>query len=241
MARRTLNQTQSLTNNIFHHFTNPIWGSSPTATILGTQYIGNHSGQKITAPLVNMMLQNNEDEDDPNLLTDEQLDTLCEIIDAMFRNNWQRLWDVYIKEYDALSPYSITETKEGTNNVLQTPNNWTTTSSGTASTTSNASGTSKNQIYGFDSENPSDANATTGSNSGSGTTTNSGSSTLTGTYATDSDYDYTLTRKGNIGNTLNQEMLEAELRLWRWKFFDQVFSDIDSVLTIDYYNYGGEE
>lgn len=46
-----------------------------------------------------------------------------------------------------------------------------------------------------------------------------------------------LTRSGNIGVTTSQQMIESERSLWRWNFFSVVFSDIDSVLCLDVYEY----
>lgn len=45
----------------------------------------------------------------------------------------------------------------------------------------------------------------------------------------------TLTRKGNIGVTTTQQMLESELQLWQWNFFITVFDDIDSICCLDVY------
>ena len=45
----------------------------------------------------------------------------------------------------------------------------------------------------------------------------------------------TLTRKGNIGVTTTQQMIQSEIDLWRWNFFKSVFKDIDSILTLRIY------
>ena len=47
--------------------------------------------------------------------------------------------------------------------------------------------------------------------------------------------NYRLTRKGNIGVTTSQQMIEAERELWKYNFFEQVFTNIDKILTIDIY------
>ena len=44
-----------------------------------------------------------------------------------------------------------------------------------------------------------------------------------------------LTRSGNVGVTTSAEMIEENIKLWVWKFFDTVFKDIDRVLTIGVY------
>lgn len=41
-----------------------------------------------------------------------------------------------------------------------------------------------------------------------------------------------LTRKGNIGVTTSQQMLQSEIELRRYKFYDQVISDVDDVLCL---------
>ena len=53
-------------------------------------------------------------------------------------------------------------------------------------------------------------------------------STETGTRA--------LTRSGNIGVTTSQQMLESEIALWQWNFIESVYTDIDTILTIQIYD-----
>ena len=49
------------------------------------------------------------------------------------------------------------------------------------------------------------------------------------------DITRTLTRSGNIGVTTSQQMIQSSIELWQWNFFDTVFRDIDSILTIQTY------
>lgn len=44
-----------------------------------------------------------------------------------------------------------------------------------------------------------------------------------------------LTRSGNIGVTTSQQMLESEIALWQWTFIEQVFQDVDKLLTCEVY------
>lgn len=55
------------------------------------------------------------------------------------------------------------------------------------------------------------------------------------TDALENHTDRTLTRSGNIGVTTSQQMIESERQLWLWKYFDIIFKDVDSLLTIDIY------
>ena len=47
--------------------------------------------------------------------------------------------------------------------------------------------------------------------------------------------DRTLTRKGNIGVTTSQQMIESERNLWFWSYFEKVFTDVDNILTLKIY------
>lgn len=70
-----------------------------------------------------------------------------------------------------------------------------------------------------------------------GSLTHSGEDTEQGTTSQErtSDNYHTLTRRGNIGVTTSQQMITQERELWFWQFFDQVFSDLDKVLTSPIY------
>ena len=69
------------------------------------------------------------------------------------------------------------------------------------------------------------------------TDTASGSDTASETRTDDlaNHTERTLTRSGNIGVTTSQQMIESERQLWLWKYFDVVFKDVDSLLTIAIY------
>ena len=74
---------------------------------------------------------------------------------------------------------------------------------------------------------------TSGSNTGTVTDADTGSDTST--------RNYKLTRKGNIGVTTTQQMLESERDLWLWNYFyEVVFPSVDKLLTIPAYGSGAE-
>lgn len=96
--------------------------------------------------------------------------------------------------------------------------------------------------------------STTGSNdvrnTGTDTTLDTGTDAFTRQHSTENDgtvtdvksgsdtetRNYQLTRQGNIGVTTSQQMLQSEIELWKWDFFDNVlFPDMDSVLTLKVY------
>ena len=59
--------------------------------------------------------------------------------------------------------------------------------------------------------------------------------TETGTDTTSGTSSRKLTRTGNIGTNTFQNLLQQERNIWMYDFFEQVFKDVDSVLTIPIY------
>lgn len=75
---------------------------------------------------------------------------------------------------------------------------------------------------------------TNGFNSSTASPTDKSENTIT----VDGDWDNNkrqLTRKGNIGVTTTQQMLEAEIKLRQYNILEQMFEDVDSVLTLSVY------
>lgn len=62
--------------------------------------------------------------------------------------------------------------------------------------------------------------------------------TKTGTEEQEKDLskveDGTVHRYGKIGVTTTQYMIKEDRSVWLWNFFDQVYADVDSILTIAY-------
>ena len=79
----------------------------------------------------------------------------------------------------------------------------------------------------------------TGADTRETTTKDSGTNTetvsATGNEQTTEKTTHKLTRHGNIGVTSSQQLIESERNLWFWDFWEQVFSDLDSILTIPLY------
>lgn len=46
----------------------------------------------------------------------------------------------------------------------------------------------------------------------------------------------TSTRTGNIGVTTSQQMLNSEIELRRWSFYEMLFDDVDSLCTLSVYD-----
>lgn len=77
-----------------------------------------------------------------------------------------------------------------------------------------------NETYGFNSTDP--------------TPTDNGSESSTSEGSKD-DNQRDLTRSGNIGVTTSQQMLQSEIDLRKWIFYDNIMIDIDKILTLSIY------
>lgn len=142
------------------------------------------------------------------------LATLVEMIYTLNIENWKKLFENYTITYKPIDNYSMTEKSKKTNTGTQ--NN---TQSGTATSES----TSSIYAYNVDTSNP--------ASSSTATSTPNLENVRTDNLVEENE----LTRSGNVGVTTSAQMIEENIRLWIWKFFDSVFKDIDRVLTIGVY------
>lgn len=147
-----------------------------------------------------------------------------------------------------------TGTVQTTGQDKRTPN-LTRNGTGTVNDNGSATNTNQNGIWGFNSSISVPSDMSDGTATNENTTTRDLTETETGTDTTDhSNTDtynrsYTetgtdttagtssrkLTRTGNIGTNTFQNLLQQERNIWMYNFFEQVFKDVDSVLTIPIY------
>lgn len=219
-----------------------IWDASE-ASGLDTEYLGNHSGDKIVSPLVYRLLQLSDSE----TLTQSNINTLAAVIVRRYAKQWEKLYAVYAAEYNPIENYSmieeltddIKETEYGHKNVRT--DNLSEAKTGTETVAAGTETITDTDIYGFDSADASPSNKETISNDGEDTTTFNTTVANTGTQqdqesGTDKETrNYTLERSGNIGVTTSQQMLQSEIDLWQYDFLKIVYANIDEVLTISVY------
>lgn len=147
-----------------------------------------------------------------------------------------------------------TGTVQTTGQDKRTPN-LTKTNTGTVNNEGSGTNTNQNGIWGFNSSEAVPSDTSDGRVTNESTTTGNLSETQTGTDTTDRtntdtyNRSYTetgtdttagtssrkLTRTGNIGTNTFQNLLQQERNIWMYDFFEQVFKDVDSVLTIPIY------
>lgn len=126
---------------------------------------------------------------------------------------------------------------------------------GTVKDDGSATNNNQNGIWGFNSSTSVPSDMSDGTATNENTTTRDLTETETGTDTTDHtntdtyNRSYTetgtdttagtssrkLTRTGNIGTNTFQNLLQQERNIWMYDFFEQIFKDVDSVLTIPIY------
>ena len=147
-----------------------------------------------------------------------------------------------------------TGTVQTTGQNKRTPN-LTRKGTGTANDTGSATNINQNGIWGFNSSTSVPSDMSDGTATNENTTTLDLTETETGTDTTDRtntdtyNRSYTetgtdttagtssrkLTRTGNIGTNTFQNLLQQERNIWMYNFFEQIFKDVDSVLTLPIY------
>lgn len=163
----------------------------------------------------------------------------AKIVYNLNKNKYIKLVNTEIAEYNPIENYSMTENETGnrTPNLTRTSQG-TASESGTNSTTNNTSATSTDSNTSFDSTTfYNNAKTETTDNStvtGENTATNTSNVTIneTGTEQTVRE----ITRKGNIGVTTSQQMLEQERAIADFSTVKVFFEDVAKLLFFDILN-----
>lgn len=166
--------------------------------------------------------------------------TLINIISNKYYNKWKKVFETYKLDYEVLSPYNISIT-DNTEDTMTSNDKFNTSRDNRQEGTENSTNNDKTQsnVYAYNSLNASpNENSTTDTSLNSTTTQNN---TTTGNdnrdYTRDNSIKKTITRKGNIGNALPQEMIERQRKLLDTLLYDIIFKDIATVISRERYNY----
>lgn len=181
---------------------------------LDEDYYFSHSGEKSTSITFNKLYDLFKNENDI-VRKQKTIPIIARMIINRYLDNWLKIYDAYFNtDYKPLENYSMIEEenytgKDATNTDLQTTNN----------------GSSGSNVYGF--------NTTALDGVKYDKTINDNTQDLKGdkdNNFTDKTFNKTLTRSGNIGVTTSQQMLESELNLRKYDFYQQVYKDVDKIL-----------
>lgn len=166
--------------------------------------------------------------------------TLINIISNKYYNKWNKVFETYKLNYDVLSPYNMSIT-DNTEDTMTSNDKFNTSRDNRQEGTENSTNNDNTQsnVYAYNSATASpNENSTTDTSLNSTTTQNN---TTTGNdnrdYTRDNSIKKTITRKGNIGNTLPQEMIERQRKLLDTLLYDIIFKDIAAVISRERYNY----
>lgn len=195
---------------------------TPNGLTLDLNYYGNHSGDKTISPLVKKMLNSD------GVLTETALGQLAGVLVALYSEQWKRKYDILSAQYNLLENYDRYET-----NSSEGTNTGTVSRQSTGNNTGSTTASNQQSIYGYDSSEATPDNEAEGSTSSSETST--GSETMTNDLADTTAFESHI--HGNVGVTTAQQMMTQELEFWSgFTFFEEVYKDIDKVLTIDVYS-----
>lgn len=166
--------------------------------------------------------------------------TLFNILSNKYHNKWNKVFETYKLDYDVLSPYNMSIT-DNTEDTMTSKDKFNTSRDNRQEGTENSISNDNTQssVYAYNSATASpNENSTTDTSLNSTTTQNN---TTTGNdnrdYTRDNSIKKTITRKGNIGNTLPQEMIERQRKLLDTLLYDIIFKDIATVISRERYNY----
>ena len=169
-----------------------------------------------------------------SLCEDITAEGLAGIIYSFNIENWKKLWENYIVKYNPIDNYNRHE-----ETVLTDTGNDTTVKNGSMINTMTGSTTAMDMstIYAY--------NSTAGVNVSGGQSNVSPDTTTTDTFNNVEDKRTLNTEhktvsdiSGNIGVTTSAQMIDENIKLWKWNYFDDVFDSIIRLITTGVYDYG---
>ena len=153
----------------------------------------------------------------------------------IYNNEYTTKVGLLLMDYNPIENYNSTETESTTSENTTTSGNENTTTTTTNSTTEN-SGDTTNKVSPYDSENFNNDNNTTTTN----TTTDNATDTTTindsGNISSNGTLTRTLTRKGNIGVTTTQQMIESEYELRAKNLVFEFLEKVSKFILLEYIN-----
>ena len=203
------------------------WEDSAESIILDIEYFGNRSGGKFVAPVVMNLLGNTEE------LTEESRIILARIIWTKFGEPWKHLWETNVVAYNPIHNYNMTDRRELAKGESEAKVGH---GSSVDTTTHGRKTETQDNVAGLNNTDKKGKLADVTTSQESGTTGVSGVNDRKDDTVRASNEVETTTRSGNIGVTTTQQMILDDREVWMWNFFDQVYKDIDSVLSLPFYD-----
>lgn len=203
-------------------------------------YLLVRSGEKTASPLVERLVELGGGE---LPLPSDEMDALAYILDKQYGPTWQKLYNALFLEYNPIENYSMKETETPDLVRTETPNiTRETDRNQQTDLTVTTNDTNSDDTYGFNSNFsvPQDTSSGDSTERTQGDADNNKvheRNTETGTRTHTETGKRELTRSGNIGVTTSQQMIQSEIDLWKWNFFETVYADCDKILACPVYEY----
>ena len=153
----------------------------------------------------------------------------------IYNNEYTTKVSMLLMDYNPIENYNSTEIESSTSENTTTSGNENTTTTTTNSTTEN-SGETTNKVSPYDSENFSNDNNSNSSNTSTINGTDSTSITDSGNISSNGTLTRTLTRKGNIGVTTTQQMIESEYELRSKNLVFEFLEKVSKFILLEYIN-----
>lgn len=211
-----------------------------TGNGLDVRYVYSHSGDKYISPFLSKFLSSD------NTLSNDSMRAIASYLANFFRPKWIKLFSTFDLEYNPINNFSYTksvvETHGDTASGTYTKN---TVDTRTLNTQDNrqthSEGTNQADKSAYNSEYYSPVDKETDSSTGSDILSKTGTDALAHT-GSDSDssskeggYTISESKTGSIGNYMFQDMIKKDRDLWIIDYFNYIFKDVDSMLTLSVY------
>ena len=164
-----------------------------------------------------------------------ELGSIISNLSEIYNNEYTTKVGLLLKDYNPIENYNSSETESTTSENTTTSGNENTTTTTTNSTTEN-SGETTNKVSPYDSENFSNDNNSNSSNTSTVNGTDSTSITDSGNISSNGTLTRTLTRKGNIGVTTTQQMIESEYELRAKNLVFEFLEKVSKFILLEYIN-----
>ena len=164
-----------------------------------------------------------------------ELGSIISNLSEIYNNEYTTKVSLLLTDYNPIENYNSTETESTTSENTTTSGNENTTTTTTNSTTEN-SGETTNKVSPYDSENFSNDNNSNSSNTSTVNGTDSTSITDSGNISSNGTLTRTLTRKGNIGVTTTQQMIESEYELRAKNLVFEFLEKVSKFILLEYIN-----
>lgn len=198
-----INIISLLGNN--NHFPENIFSSIMNQIPQGDMEFNAYVGTRALSSYMNLLISQFgifENDEYQGLNTEGQL-YLLNTISNRFKDKWNKLDELWNTNYDPLSPFDITLNEQYTDTLNVTEDT--------------SQSNSSQDVYGFNSVEPvpNTQNESSSSNK----------------YTRENPHTRDYTRKGNIGNTSRQELVEQQREVLKYQIIDTIYKDIASVVV----------